>query len=508
MTATITDKFKKGIMQDLQTSFNTAFDSDISIDSADYYYIGIGRSEEWPDNDHPPTPTPSQETVNSFQSSLSGVKRVMDQSYVVPRYNWTAGSVYVAWSDKHHSDVTVGALQDIAGPYYVITDENNVYLCVSQGMTDDGLVNNSLYKPKEIHTRPFAAGPDGYVWRFLYNVGTYNSRRYLTSQWMPVEHILDSSQGGQSADALSASRLGQAIVQKLAVPGQILSIEVDSGGIGYTSPPTITINHDPHNAPTQTAIATAKIDDMGRIFQVVLKDSIDAAEFSLGAGYNNKAWVTVTGGGTGHGASLRPAVHTDTGGLGFDPRNDLSSASMMYSVRVVGDELNTLNINNDFRQVGLIKNPLKDGDDLDSDFTLLRGSALKKLYVGDGINEEFTELDNTVTGLTSGSQALLDYYAVEIDSDCCDSNNNVSSNVLYVHQTQETGFGEFDRGEAVELNFNGGIATVIGHSDTSVPALRPADMDAYSGEVMFVDNRLFIERDVDQTEDIKIIIDL
>ena len=84
----------------------------------------------------------------------------------------------------------------------------------------------------------------------------------------------------------------------------------------------------------------------------------------------------------------------------------------------------------------------------------------------------------------------------------------MSNNILYVHQTEETGFVPFNVGEAVELNFNGGIATVVGHSDSSVPALRPADVDAYSGEVMYIDNRLYIERDADQTEDIKIIIDL
>ena len=63
MTATITDIFKKELLRDLYTSFNGAFDSNVTADSADYYYIGIGRSEEWPDNDHPVTPTPSQETV-------------------------------------------------------------------------------------------------------------------------------------------------------------------------------------------------------------------------------------------------------------------------------------------------------------------------------------------------------------------------------------------------------------------------------------------------------------
>jgi hypothetical protein len=746
MSATITDKFKKEILQDLHTSFHSTFDSGADPDSSDYYFIGIGRSQEWPDNDEPPAPTPSVESITSFQSSLSGVKRVLDQSYVVPRYNWTAGSVYVPWSDKHHSDITVGALQDIFGPYYVITEENNVYVCLSQGMDNEGKVNNSIYKPQEIHTQPFVAGPDGYVWRFLYNVGTYNSRRYLTSEWLPVEHILDSTQGGPAADTLSASRLGQALVQLQSKEGQILSIEVDSGGIGYDSSTTVTINEDPFNPPSKTAYAYPRVDQNGRIFQVILKDSINAPYFSLGEGYNHKTWITVNG--SGSGASLRASVHKDTGGLGFDPRNDLNSSSMMYSVRLIGDELKTMNIDNDFRQVGLIKNPLIDGkysggvcvnpdeisdtygtydidqwityryghlssnkilcsvpdgtiatavneeylsvmgrpveqsmmntrvnkvnqliaagthseataieymrnevateyslydeklgpiigissycdredgvcvepdpasdsyasydlgqmvsyknghvsDELalcntpygswptqindeylsvtgrpverpsmrkriekieglidagthteeealanmrnniavnyeefeatlgpilgitslcdrdygisDNYFLGLRGNALKKLYVRSGINAEFTNLDNTVTGLSSGATALLDYYSVEVDSDCCDLSNNVTNNILYVHQTAETGYTPFHVDESVELNFNGGIAAIVRHSDSSVPALRPADVDAYSGEVMYIDNRLYIERDADQTEDIKIIIDL
>ena len=507
MTATITDKFKRELLDDLYTSFNHAFDSGVTADSSDYYYIGIGRSEEWEDDANPPAPTPSKETVASFRSGLAGVKRVLDQSYVVPRRNWTAGSVYTPWSDKNHSDTTVGALEDIAGPYYVITEELNVYVCLAQGMTDDGVVRNSLYKPEEISAQPFVAGPDGYVWRFLYNIGTYNSRRYLTSEWMPVEKILDSSEGGPSSDALSASRLGQALIQLSAVPGEVLAIEVDSTGVGYTSAPTITIHSGPDASPTALAKAYGRIDGNGRLFQVVMKDSEDGP-YSFGAGYDDKTWVTVSGGGAGRGASLRPVVHTEGGGLGEDPRLDLNSSSMMYSVRIIGDELQTMNIDNDFRQVGLIKNPLRDSDHpADSDFTDLRGSALKKIYVGSGIDADFTDLDNTVTGTSSGAKALLDYYRVYVDSDCCDPLLNTSHNVLYVHQTAETGFKQFTVGEAVELNFNGGSANIIGHTDSDVPAMRPADVDPYSGEVLFVDNRLYIERDADQTEDVKIIID-
>ena len=80
--------------------------------------------------------------------------------------------------------------------------------------------------------------------------------------------------------------------------------------------------------------------------------------------------------------------------------------------------------------------------------------------------------------------------------------------MLYVYQTPETGFKPFAFDEVVELSHGGGSATIIRHTDSNVPALRYADVDAFSGEVFYVDNRIQIDRDEDQTEDIKIVIDL
>jgi len=500
MPATITDKYKRYLLDDLYASFNS--DSDI-------YYVGIGRSEEWPDDDVPPAPFPSHETIHEFQSSLQGVKRVLDCSYVVPRHNWSAGSIYTAWNDKNSSETTIGPFKDIEGPYYVITDDNNVYVCLQQGMTNDGRVRNSIYKPTKVDENPFSAGPDGYIWKFLYNVGTYNSRRYLTSHWIPVEHIVDSDIGGPPGDELSASRLAQALIQHFAEPGQVLGVEVDSGGVGYTTPPIIKIRGT-HTG--DSAQAYARLDEEGRIFQVVMKDSADDINFRFGKDYGEKTWITVEGGG-GTGASLRPIIHTDSGGFGFDPRKDLNSSALMYSARLIGDEYKVFNIRNNFRQVGLIKNPLKDSSTADlfsdsAEFTDVRGSALKKIYVGSGILADNTDLDNTVTGLNSGAMAILDYYDTYIDSDCCDSTQNTSHNVLYVHQTQETGFKPFDKTEAVELNYGAGSANIIAHTDPQVPAARFGDVLNFSGDVLYVDNRVQIERDEDQTEDIKIVIDL
>ena len=508
MSATITDKFKRQLLDGMYRSFNTAYDSGIEVGDSDLYYVGISRAEEWLDDDKPPVPYPDKETVRIFQSSMQAVKRVTDASFVVPRYNWSAGSIYTAWSDTNHSDTTVGSFADIVGPYYAITDELNVYVCVQQGRTSEGVVRNSIYKPVDVSYEPFSAGPDGYLWKFLYNVGVYNSRRYLTSEWIPVEHVRDSSEGGMAADELSASRLAQIGVQRNAVEGQILGVQIQSNGSGYTTAPTVSI----HGKNTTSASAYAQIDSSGSIYQVVMKESDGASLFSYGSGYGPETWITISGGGSTQ-AKLRPIVHQDVGGLGYDPTKDLNSSSLMYSVRLIADENKVFNITNDFRQVGLIKNPNKDSADFplftgDSDFTAVRGTTLNRLFVGSGINQLNTNLDNIVTGLNSGAKAYLDYYEEYVDSDCCDSLQNTTKNVLYVHQTPETGFTPFDRNEVVEVSDNGGMATIQPHEDSSLPALRFGDVDKFSGEVLYIDNRVLIERDPDQTEDVKIVIDL
>ena len=91
MPASITDKYKRLMLDDLWRSFHNLDVAAGSSDS-DFYHIGIGRSEEWAVDETPPTPTGDLETTSTFQTGLQGVKRVSDLSYVVPRYNWSAGT--------------------------------------------------------------------------------------------------------------------------------------------------------------------------------------------------------------------------------------------------------------------------------------------------------------------------------------------------------------------------------------------------------------------------------
>lgn len=480
MSATITDDFKRDFLTTIYNSYtNQQLDSG---QDSDRFYIAIGRAEEWgTTGDLPPTPNPSYSEMKKFQASIQSAKLVTDASYVVPRYNWSAGSIYSAWDDNFNSNTTVGPTGDIVGPYYVITDDNNVYVCIQQGKTATGVARNSQFKPIDTTGNNFSAGDDGYIWRYMFTVGATGVRKYLSSSYIPVEKILDSSQaGGPALEDLSVSRAAQLAIQKASDSGAIIGIAVDSGGQGYADIVAVTITGP--NDSEASAFARAY---NGSIYEVVMKKDSANPNWAHGRGYE---YASVKAAGAG-GAVLRAMIARDSG-MGSDPRVNLNSSAIMFSAQLSGSTDSDFITSNDFRQIGLIKNPLKDSD-VDVRFTEQTGFAMKRLTV---VNSTLVAAnitgDQTVTGSTSGAVAIIDDY-------------DVASKTLFVHQTPETGFTNFTAtGEPITVSGGGGTDAI--DSDYNFKA----EIKNFSGEVVYIDNRAAIERDNDQTEDIKIVIEI
>lgn len=500
MAATITDQLKKDILENLYSQY---LNDTATVGDSDRFYVGIGRAEAWADDTLPPIPNPSSNEVLKFQETLQSIKLVSDVSYVVPRYNWTAGNQYEQWQDEFSSNTTVSASGDIQNPYYVITDDNNVFVCVQQGKTANGVVRNSTFKPTDVTGNNFAAGDDGYIWRHLFNIGAAEARKYLTSAYMPVEKLLADSVNDPRYAAFTTSRQAHWAIQEAAVPGEVIGIVVDSGGTGFTSAPTLTITgvgRDKNGIVTE-AEATARIDTNGNIYEVIMRAHDSAsAPFRMGEGYK-QAFVTVTGGG-GSGAVLRPVVSGDSG-MGGNVITSLNSSALMFHSELSGSENNDFQVTNDFRQIGIIKNPMKDSAVFgsftgDSAVSSQTAQAYRQLRL-DSSSVSFANdisSDQTITQATSGASAILDYY-------------DATTSIAYVHQSRETGFLPFDSTNSVSFLEGGssiGTANII--VNATGPNLRPAETDNFSGEVIYIDNRTPITRDDEQTEDIKIVIDL
>lgn len=456
MVAIITNEFKRLILDDIYNNVR---------DSNNTYYIGIGRSEDWDSTDTPPDPSNHARDVRNFRLSLQAIKTAEDVEYVIPRYNWSSGTIYSAYDDGIVGYPTNG--------YYVLTAENAVYICLQQGRDANGNAVASTIQPSGTLTYPYETS-DGYVWKYLYTISALTARKFLSANYIPAQFIEDVDSNS------TALQLEQKGVQDAAIPGQITGVVVTNGGSGYTSAPTVIIGGN----GTRTARAVATISG-GVVVKIEMDDSSPSKALGRGYDYAN---VTFSGGG-GTGARARAILSTPLG-IGGDPRDDLRSTALMFNTQIAGAEGGEFATSNDFRQIAIIKNPRK--ADTDSDFVAIAGNALNKLTFTSVANP-FSE-DNTIIGAVSGAKAFVDAR---------------DSSVVWYHQTEETGFGRFIENETVtELDgFGEGILDSAG-LDADSDAFTLPKVNPLSGSVIYLDNRAAVERSAEQTEDIKVIIQL
>ena len=469
MAAIITDIFKKDIIQKI---------FDAASNDSDKMYIGIGKSEQWDSSETVPTPIDSPRTIRQVRSGLQSVKKASDVSFVVPRYNWSSGSTYSAFDDNF---ATIPS-----NTYYVLTDENHVYICLQQSQDNDGDPNASTVKPTGTTTKPFKTA-DGYVWKFLYALSAAKSSKFLSSNFVPIQKILDSAGGS----GLNAIEIQQAAVQDSAIPGQILGVAVTKGGSGYDSSAgtTVTINGDGVRAAASATVVG------GVVTKIELDSSTDSC-ITMGQSYNF-ASVSITGAGSG--AEARAIIGPDSG-VGADPRNELKSTSLMFHVKPDGTESTTQKVSGstttgssfivdqDFRQVALIKNPRDSAGAL---YTGTSGKMLRYLEFQSTSQAASFAKDAIITS-ASGAQAVVDH------SD---------SSRVWFHQNDSTGFKPFVEAETVTGGGGSGTLQLAG-ADADADAWEHGDIDKMSGEILYIENRAPVTRSSIQTEDLKIVITL
>jgi hypothetical protein len=500
MAAIITDKIKQQLAQTIFDEFNTANIGD----SNNYYYIGVGRSQQWQaeaETDVVPETTAADNHDREerlFRYNLQSIKAAENLSFVVPGgpdYDWSANKEYY-----QYSDAVSGQPQNT---YYVRTDENKVYICLRKGKNSDGTPKTSTVKPDHTNTA-LIPETDGYVWKYMYTITTAAANNFLTTNFMPVEFV-DSAE-------ITDPRFSQLSVQNASIPGQIIGYRVITPGGPYTGTahisgqkvgPQLTIIGNGSNAkayailnPINNSIAAVEIGD---------SPNAGLTSYTADQGSNYDYANILVSGSTlevGGSAAVIAPVFGAINGIGADARKDLRSTSLMFNIKPVGG----VNVNNeptwpvdqDYRQIGLIRNPRVDSAD-GTLFTAEAGTALKKMRAN----------------LTFGDGDYLQAsgeYQLEFDDDPIiygtDSNAagymvwNDDSATIWYHQTEETGFTQFVDGEAVT------IPGKFAGSMTIDSANIAPDIDRYSGDVLFVSNQSATTRDPQQTEDIKVVVRL
>lgn len=486
-TSTVTDDFKRVLIDNI---YNDFYDSDTK------YYIGIGRSQPWdfPDSDlSPPEPNPSALEVLDFVDGLQTVKRVSDISHVTPRYNWTNGAIYSGWNNRYHSNNLFIAGQNEDDPFYVITSNNSVYVCIKQAVNNEGLAVNSTVPPLDQTGSVFETS-DGYQWKYLYSVGTTATQKFLTSSYLPAQEVYDSA-GSLDLDPFEQE---QATLQLNAVPGEIIGVEIELTGenfvdgtyeLAFDGTPLIENGVEKTITPARAWARVAN----GIIVDVSMKDPT-TGNYYFGENYYN-ATARFLSAVSGDSYRLRPIIGPDIG-LGASAQRDLNSTAIMFNVILSGDEDGGAIIDNDFRQVGLIRNPeVVDSDGLGNptqgllDTTselLLSAVKYDVLNVGGSLNLGNIAGDNIMTGQSSNAKAVI-------------ASTDVGNDLFYYTQSRETGYKDFQVGENIDISDGGGTTKVLDINQNG--------FIKQSGDVYYIDSRRPFMRSGEQSEDIKLVID-
>ena len=136
MAAIITNKFRINNAEQFYESFSES--------AATTYYLFIGRPHAWATDADPQgqsinegtdtaPPTPNDDMGAEFYSwdDMIGLKLIAstDVSYVIPRRDWTTGTVYDYYRHDYSSSTTStsGATNLFDATFFVINSNNDVY---------------------------------------------------------------------------------------------------------------------------------------------------------------------------------------------------------------------------------------------------------------------------------------------------------------------------------------------------------------------------------------------
>ena len=250
----------------------------------------------------------------------------------------------------------------------------------------------------------------------------------------------------------------QANIELLTVDARLMAIDVISGGYGYASA-TVTIVGDGTGA-TATAVI---------INGVITKITMT----NYGSGYRY-ATATITG--NGYGARVRPII-SPFGGHGKNALTNLYSRTLMFYSNISADKNQGFDVNNDYRQAGIVKNPRQ----YNNTYALTNILASACWAIGGTISTTFFPADSIIT--VSISNTTKRFRIV------------TNTGVAILAQSLD--------------NYVPAIGTTFlgsGGNTFTATSVTPPTADKYSGDLLFIDNKSGFTPTVDQSVTLRTII--
>lgn len=529
-------------------------------------YLFIGKVTSWSDDQTPPTPTDAVANTHyeNWRDMIAAKKITSsDVSHAIPRKNWTNNTSYFAYT---HNAATLFS-QD----FYVMTDDYNVYKCLANNDTTSGGIvgTTSTVKPTGTGTSIISTA-DGYKWKFMYQISAADALKFVTPNYIPVDTVrrangylantFDNSPGQNQYDVeVTAAASGNGAIEVVHMTNRGLqylgetgtlsgspsttSATISGAGLGLNalSADDCIVNSDiyftsgdasgmggtitDYNATTKvvtfSAVATApsdgdsyaigpKIvisgDGQGGNARATVNSTGAINAVTMVAGGNNYSNATITVISNGSQAnSYNPTVATLTpvigpaGGHGSDAVKELGGVYVMTNARLEYSESNNFTTNNDFRKVGLLAQP-----------KLANGSFASASVVDQATTIVLTSWNGTtfaadelVTGATSGATGRV--------VDFTGNNTLRLTDIIPAGNSTTAGYngiyGYFTNSEVIAANTTGAGGSGASATANGNGSVTGGDLQRFSGDIIYVENRSPVTRASDQIEDVKLIIE-
>ena len=484
MAAIITNKFRINNAEQFVESFSET--------AATTYYLFVGRSHAWAtDSDgqgrsinegtDASPPTPNDDVSSEFYNydDMLGAKLLTssDVSHVIPRRNWTTGTTYDMYEHNISSSNTAnsGATNLFDSNFFVMNSSFAVYKVIE----NDGATASTV-EPTSTSNSIFSTS-DGYRWKYMYSLTSSETLNFMSTDFIHV-----------STDST---------VSAAAVDGALDTILVAAGGSGFNTSSGSTISAIPIRGDGSSGVASVTISS-GAIATATVTTAGTGYTFA----YIRDADIiaATNAGGSGSGSNLNVII-PPKGGHGKDAVKELGGFFVMLNKSLVGIEgTSDIGVANDFRRIGLLRDPTNFGTT-----TVATATTRRQIFatIFSSVSGTFTA-DEEINQASTGAVGKV----VEFDS---------TNNILYFYQTR---FPDCGIDSNANLTAFSGANAITGQSSSASATPNTSNSTttngvsfssgysnpelAYdSGDIIYVEERSPITRASDQTENVKLIIE-
>ena len=520
----------------ISTSFNTT----------NRLYVYIARPMAWPTESSPPSPNTSLQAEQfDYYRDMIAMKRVLpsDIRFMSARYNWANNTVYTQYTDTNQYLPS--------NTFYIMTSSDRVYKCIDNNYgavstveptsTSSSIVTTadsyrwkymftistgeatkfrtSAYIPVKTLVANDAsaqwvvqtASANGAIHHIVVSAAG-NNYHLLTNSFSTVTNSTSFVLGSYGSTAVSAYANSSVFISSGAGSGQLKRITAYTG----SSTKVLTVN----NAFSPSPNTSSKF-IIGPT--VVIRGDSGKKSGTLATAYVSRPMNAVTGisritmvseglhystanvtfnqfAGTGTGAAARPIISPPgihgagalhgSGGHGSDPVAELYGQNIMISVSLTGIEANTFPANNDFRIVGILRDPLlRAGTTNYANATVIDLTTRLTVNVATGSGGFIA--DEVITGGTSTAKGRLVIFA--------NTNTSRTKGIVKLIRVSPSGLGiGFTAGETITGASSGYTANVV---SIALPAIKE-----YTGDVIYTENRTPVTRDPEQTEIVRALV--